>query len=137
MTSGITFRLNYDDDDMVQLEIATSSGGFSGVSYPYMDRPTLQSMAKRLLDFPTSLTDEYVFEFSEFVGQQPSYLRFYIRDSVGHVAVQCHLHGGSANEPCFASLFVTTEVAQINEAGRQLPRLATERDLEIVIRAIH
>ncbi len=137
MISGITFSLNYDDEDMVQLEIAAGYGGFSGVSYPYLDRPTLHAFAERLQAFPASLTDECVFEFSEFAGQEPSYLRFYIRDSVGHVAVQCHLHGGTANEPCVADLFVTTEVAQLNEAGRLLPRLATERNFEIVIRAIH
>jgi hypothetical protein len=137
MTSGITFTLNYDDDDMVQLEIAACSGGFSGISYPYMDRDTLRTMASRLESFPTSITDEYVFEFSEFVGQEPSFLRFYIRDSAGHVAVQCRLHGGTANERCLSDFFVRTEVAQVNDAGKLLPRLATERDVEIIIRAIH
>lgn len=132
MNPGVSIRFRYSDEDVIQLEISAGNGAFSGYCEPYFTQEALEEVSRVLSGFPSSLHDEYTFEFSE--TQQISYLRLFVKDRRGRVGIECRLHSGFKNYPDSAHFFVFTEIAQVNQAGVDLAKLIEDEETHVCIR---
>jgi hypothetical protein len=94
MKPGIELSVAYSDEHLVELCVVASHGQFSGRANVYAALDTPGALADLLSGFPAKPGDVRNFDLgasAEATSQGSATLRFYCRDSAGHVAVEVQL----------------------------------------------
>jgi hypothetical protein len=112
-----------DEDGLIQGRIYVTNQAFSGAVEDYFADYQLRDFGVSLQQFPSKLHHEVTFENGIDTAGFRGYLfmRAYVHDSAGHVAVQFKLRVTAAPVlSAYADFSILTEAASVNGFGRAL-----------------
>ena len=118
MTPALRLTPFYDEGygGVYAFGFTANSGAFSGYTEVSFDEGELRSIGSRLREFPAvGLQSQVLWE----LGSDSSRLRFFIRDAIGHAAIEAALVYGVGNAES-AKMLIPVEVAAVNRLGERL-----------------
>jgi len=112
-----------DDDGATLVRVSLSGNGRAAWSEVLCYPEQFLAFAQALQDFPASITSEATLKFGDRGGTYAHHLqlRAFVRDGVGHCAVE--IIAETWGDPLETSAFhfaTAVEAASLNELGRQL-----------------
>lgn len=130
MPLGITIKVIYFDNDVIEIAYGCSNGYFSGQADIYLAPDDLANLADTLSGFPSSASDAREVKLGTFNSSHADggvLMKFRCRDSRGHAIVEIKLRGDGSEgfgelqsvalrlpiEPAAIDLFVA-QVRQID-----------------------
>jgi hypothetical protein len=104
-------RVIFDGPDAYQMHVYGCNGRYSGYVEVRYDEVELERVGKALRNFPAEgLDSEVLWELKSWGATQPSSLRFFIHDRLGHASVELRLATGPLGLPDFANFVIELEV---------------------------
>jgi hypothetical protein len=108
MRPGLVVAVVYADDDLIEVEIATSNGVFAGTvrAYDAVDAPT--RWADALAGFPTRRSDGRDLVIGTFADDEAGggvALRFSVVDGAGHCTLAVRLRADGASRASASAAF--------------------------------
>ena len=94
----LTFKIIWQDPDMVELEVYVGNDGFSGKTDVYTTYDSLKCLADSLIGFPKSVEEEVKFSAGEKDSYSYTGLRFYCYRKSGHTAFEAEIESNVATE---------------------------------------
>ena len=131
MELGITIKVIWSDEDLIEILFSCSNGYFAGHAEIYLSHDKTSELAEALSGFPTSATDSRDLELGTFNPTHAdggAHMRFSCLDSIGHAQVVVKLRGGACKglgEPESVALRIPVEAAAIDFFVRQLKAMDT------------
>jgi hypothetical protein len=114
-----------DGPDAYQIEVYGCNGRYSGYAQARYDRKQLEKVGRVLAEFPAQgLGSEALWQLESWGDEQPSSLRFFIHDRLGHATAELRLATAPRGVPDSAHFVIDVEVATINRLGTHLLRWA-------------
>ncbi|HEY0106435.1 MAG TPA: hypothetical protein VGB91_10155 [Rhizomicrobium sp.] len=120
-----TIGENDPEDGVLQVELAATDGRFSAAAGFYTNAEYFSDFARALMDFPKTRADQAVFEIGSLTGNANCYarLRVYLRDELGHVAVEVQIDNRREDHHRAKAMFnIHCEAAASNRLGDSLLR---------------
>src|SRR5262245_1299907 len=122
-------RWPYDEEGTWHLSVAASDGQYSATQECYCRAGDIAELARSLVVFPRTATDEVRFEAG---SKEPGWahwvsLRFFLYDRAGHAGVSIDV-GNQGVEPYRqeARFTIRCEVSALNRLGKRLGAWASE-----------
>ncbi len=132
MDTGFHFQFMWSDEDVLQLRVRASNGGFGGTTDVYVPIGGLVEAARTLEGFPRSPSDTRELEFGEFGPEMAGgaiSLRFYCTGAAGRAFVEATVESdhGEMKRAETAHFCVGVEGNAIDAFVSGLRRMETER----------
>jgi hypothetical protein len=124
--NGITLKVIWFDEDLLEVLFSCSNGHFSGQAEIYLAHDAPSKLADALRRFPSSPTDSRDFELGTFNPEHAGggvWMHFYRLDSAGHAAVDVKLRGEACKtlgEFESVALRIPVEAAAVDNFIQQL-----------------
>jgi hypothetical protein len=129
MEPGISIKVIYFDNDLIEIVFACANGYFSGQAEIYLALDDLAKLADSLSGFPSSASDAREVKLGTFNPSQADggvLMNFCCRDSRGHGMVEIKLRGDGCNgfgEVQSVALRIPIEPAAIDVFVAQLRQI--------------
>ncbi len=92
--SGVELTCNWNDSDVLEMQVRATNGVFAGLARPYIAQKDLSTAAQILEGYPRNFQDCREVTFGDgrerFAGGFIS-LKFFCRDAAGHCAVEVQI----------------------------------------------
>jgi hypothetical protein len=124
--NGITLKVIWFDEHLLEALFSCSNGYFSGQAEIYLAVDAASKLADALRGFPSSPTDSRDFELGTFNPEHADggvQMHFYRLDSAGHAAVDVRLRGDACKalgEIESVALRIPIEAAAVDNFIQQL-----------------
>jgi hypothetical protein len=131
MKPGLSIRVVWVDDDLIELACRLAYGRFNGESTCYTASPELRAFSDALAQFCLTATGQPTFESGLSDGSKACHLRAYSIDKAGHMAIHIKIatdkRTARPQSVARLELEMLVEAWSLSQFAEQLSRVARNR----------
>lgn len=125
----INIKRVWSDETMIELEFSAKSANIYSQLNFYVTESELLELKEKLLKFPISKDESIEWIIGSKEGNTYAYfkLKVFIINKRGHVAVEIEMNNKLKHPyTLYSHFYIPTEIASINELGKNISHLLTE-----------